>query len=152
MKIIGLQPTATTRTEAKKRKSGVGESAFEAMLSAAEEAAEAGATEQARPVAATSPLTAMLALQEVDDHAVTRRKAVKQGRLSLDALDQLRQNLLMGTLSPGVISNLEDVIRQQREYELDPELKSLLDDIELRVAVELAKIEVAQNHLKDNKV
>ncbi len=86
----------------------------------------------------------MLSLQEVSDEEVVPRQAVKRGRLTLDALDDLRNSLLMGTLSPHLLGQMDKLVRDQREATTDPRLNEILDDIELRAAVDLAKLQMAR--------
>lgn len=95
----------------------------------------AGVTESAGPVAS---LDALLALQAVDDPLFRRRKAVRRGRSLLDALELLRGDLLSGPIGDGRLNQLLALIGQAREQSV-PELDALVDEIEVRVHVELAK-------------
>lgn len=126
-----------------KRTGSVDGSVFADALSKAEEAAAAAGIE---PPLATGPVSSvgmLLGAQEVDDKEMQRRKAVKRGRLTLDALAQLRDGLLLGALPLSTIRNLEKLVEQERAFTMDPALKSILDDIEVRAAVEVAKLEAA---------
>lgn len=96
---------------------------------------------QSRPAAtisATTGIDALLALQAVEDPLLRKRKLVRRGRQLLDTLDGLKTDLLAGNMSEGRLNQLMAVMSQARE-QADPELDSLLDDIELRARVELAK-------------
>ncbi len=84
-----------------------------------------------------------LGLQEVSEDEVERKRAMKKGKSMIDALEQLRDSMLMGTLSPSTIRQLESVLSEQRATVTDPRLTSILADIEVRTAVELAKLERA---------
>lgn len=95
-------------------------------------AAAAGAT-----IAATS-IDALLALQAADDPLAERRKQVRRGRSLLDALDALKADLLAGRAGEGHLNQIMALIGQARAGG-DPGLVGLLDDIELRARVELAK-------------
>ena len=98
-------------------------------------------TPQPRPVANLAPTTsidALLALQAVVDPIARRRKLVRRGKQLVDALEGLRADLLAGNLSDGRLNQLMAVMSQARDRG-DPGLDSLLDDIELRARVELAK-------------
>lgn len=103
----------------------------------------AGAAAPARvaaqmPVQAMAGIEAILALQAVDDATSTRRKAVRRGASLLDLLDDMRADLLMGRASPQRLDAMMAILAEARERSL-PELDGVLDDIELRVRVELAK-------------
>lgn len=106
----------------------------------AEDAGEAPATSAA---SATADVGGMLMLQEVSDEELRRERIVREGESMLDSLEKLRQALLMGQLPLDVLRTLEDRLKRQRERAFDPRLIEIIDDIELRAAVELAKIEVA---------
>jgi hypothetical protein len=73
-----------------------------------------------------------------------RRSVGRAGRL-LDELDKIKIALLGGELSPGQLDRLGRAIREQRSATDDPKLEGLLDEIETRASVELAKLEAARN-------
>jgi Class II flagellar assembly regulator len=82
----------------------------------------------------------LLALQGFDDPLERRRRAVKRGRTALDALDALKLGLLSGTLETGALAALKSVAAELADRTGEPELDTVLAEIELRVGVELAKI------------
>jgi hypothetical protein len=86
-------------------------------------------------------VNALLALQEVDDSLNGRAKARQRAADILDELDGLRDGLLAGTLSRETIVRLAQLVRSQRPDVTDPRLKDVLDEIELRAEVELAKLD-----------
>lgn len=85
----------------------------------------------------------MLALQEISDEEVNRKKMVQKGNDMLDSLEKLRQQLLIGGVPMAVLRELGSRISKQRQLVSDPRLLAIIDDIELRAAVELAKLEMA---------
>ncbi|MBN9310379.1 MAG: flagellar assembly protein FliX [Devosia sp.] len=102
---------------------------------------QGGDAPESRPVAPSTPTTsidALLALQAVEDPLARRRKLVRRGNQLVDALDGLRTDLLAGRLSDGRLNQLMAVVSQARERS-EPGLDALIDDIELRARVELAK-------------
>lgn len=118
-------------------------SGFADALSAAEGAGAAEGMEATAGISATGDLTGLIGLQEVDEREARRRSAVKRGRLTLDALSNLRDALLMGSLPISTIERLERMVEQERAAGVDPALSAVLDEIELRAAVELAKLEMS---------
>jgi hypothetical protein len=104
-------------------------------------AAGGGAAAGAAGIAATG-LAGILSLQEVDDATAGRRRAVSRGETLLDRLDALRHGLLLGTLGRPQLRELERLVGLQRDSVADPGLAALLDEIDLRVQVELAKYDV----------
>lgn len=93
---------------------------------------------RATPVAPVAPLDAILALQSVGDATGSKRKAVKRGTNLLDILDGIKADLLVGVISPERLDALIEELSIYRDR-TEPGLDAVLDDIELRVRVELAK-------------
>ncbi len=92
------------------------------------------------PVAAAASLDYLLALQGVDDPLRGRKKkTVNLARTLLDELEEVKADLLGGQLSPDRLNHLMTMVAQGRERS-EPALDAVLDDIELRVRVELAKL------------
>lgn len=82
---------------------------------------------------------ALLALQGVEDPVFAKRKAVKRGHTLLDELDELKADLVAGQVSEGRLGRILALVSQARDR-VDPRLDQLIDDIELRARVELAKL------------
>lgn len=127
-----------------KKTSATSASGFSDALSAAQSALEGTEIQESAGLSAASAIAGLFALQEVDASDADRRKAVKRGRLTLEALEHLRDALLIGSLPHSAIARLEAAVRSERAVCADPALAGILDEIELRAAVELAKLEVAQ--------
>ena len=125
-----------------KKRTGVSGSSFADALSAAEHDA-AGASGSLSDITATGTVSNMFALQEVSDEEVRRKQLIQQGHNLLDKLEDLRRQLLMGTLPLHTLRNLERELSVQRMGTSDPRLTAIMDDIEIRAALELAKIEMA---------
>jgi hypothetical protein len=102
---------------------------------------EGNAAVDSRPAAAVAPATsldALLALQAVEDPLLRKRKLVRRGTQLLDTLEEMKTDLLAGRVSESRLNQLMAVLGQAREKS-DPRLDALIDDIELRARVELAK-------------
>jgi len=84
-------------------------------------------------------IDALIALQGIEDPLERRRRAVKHGRRALDALDELKLALLAGTLESSALLRLRSVAADLKDGSGDEKLDQVLGEIELRVAVELAK-------------
>ncbi len=104
------------------------------------ESSGAGSTAPTSQTSSVQDVSALLALQSVDD-ALTgrRRKAVRRGNKMLDLLDDLRLGLLGGTLPAHVLHQLEG-LSAQIESSGDERIDAVLAEIELRAQVELAKL------------
>lgn len=90
---------------------------------------------------------ALLALQDVGGPLERRRRAVRRAGRLLDVLDGVKLGLLSGEVSAGDLNSLKAAIRDQRDSTDDRQLEGVLDEIETRAAVELAKLERAK-HLR----
>src|SRR5947208_11164401 len=85
-------------------------------------------------------IDALIALQGVEDPLERRRHAVKRGRFALDALDELKIGLLGGTLTPATLNKLCSAATYLKDGSGEAGLDGGLDEIELRVEVEIAKL------------
>lgn len=83
----------------------------------------------------------LLALQAAPDAAQGRARAVKRGQTLLDLLDEIRDGMLSGVLSQGSLRRLSAELQARQDGFLDPGLQSVMNDIELRAQVELAKMQ-----------
>jgi hypothetical protein len=103
---------------------------------------ETAASSENKPaVAARSigTIDALIALQSVEEPTERRKKAVKRGRTALDVLDDLKLQLLSGSMDSNVVQRLRSAASDLKMSSGDPGLDSVLSEIELRVEVELAK-------------
>jgi Class II flagellar assembly regulator len=103
---------------------------------------QAPQTEGPSDVPAPRPLAALgtvLAAQAAQDGAEERRRALARGRSLLDELDLIRIGLLDGALPVATIRRLSGLLQANRSSVADAQLNAVLDEIELRAAVELAK-------------
>jgi hypothetical protein len=85
-------------------------------------------------------IDALIALQGVEDPLERRKRAVKRGRLALDALDELKIGLLGGAFSTATLTRLQAAAAHLKLGSGHPELDAVLAEIELRVEVEIAKM------------
>jgi hypothetical protein len=89
--------------------------------------------------ASVGSVDSLLSLQEVGDSTTGRSKGLQRASDLLDRLEEIRYGLLMGGLSRESLQDLAHSVRQQRSSVNDPALGEILDQIEVRAAVELAK-------------
>lgn len=81
----------------------------------------------------------LLALQEVDDATARASHGKQRARLLLQQLDELRLALLAGDLPRAKLADLSRAIQSRKVQVDDPHLAEILDEIDLRAQVELAK-------------
>jgi hypothetical protein len=90
------------------------------------------------PIAA---LDSILMLQGMDDSTQGKSKAQAHGEQLLDLLDSVRDGLLAGGIPRATLNKLAAAVTRRHEAFADPKLQDVLDQIELRAHVELAKLE-----------
>ena len=107
--------------------------------------AGASATTSAAAPSGVSNVSALMALQGVEDVTERRRRAIRRGGGLLDRLEELKLALLMGEAGDGALDRLTRTLREDRPIDADAGLNSLLDQIDLRAAVELAKADLRRS-------
>lgn len=135
MYIIGAG-AASGAEQLKKKTAKKGVGGFSELLSDSE--IEEAQTASSAGVSSTSSL---LFMQEVSDDEYQRKEAVNKGFDALKYLDNIRIGLLCGTLSKDTIMGLERLLQNFRKNFNDPQLSNIIDEIELRARVEIAKLE-----------
>jgi hypothetical protein len=132
---VGAAPTAKSAKASKTAAGG-----FAQNLASLDQAAdEAQAVDSP---AAVGGIAALLVTQGVGDamEREARRRLVQYGEDLLDKLEELRHGLLLGSIPKEKLIAMAQLVRSRRDQGTDPQLAGLLDEIELRVEVELAKL------------
>jgi len=132
MRITGSNGTALANAPAPSRR------AASAGFTVSEEQAPRGST-AAASLRSISTLDALMALQGVEDPAERKKRAVAKGRNALDVLDKLKLALIDGSVDGSTLSRLKVASEGLTEETGDSGLDTVLGEIDLRVAVELAK-------------
>ena len=137
MKIAGTGGPRANAARRSDKSTASGDGAFAKHVSNA-------ATPNAGAVAGSTQLSsveALLAVQGTGD-ALDGGQAAGVARAEdlLDRLEDIRVGLLLGRFSRGRLENLVARLAQSRADGADERLGALLDEIELRAKVELAKL------------
>jgi len=154
MKVEGPRRGAPATSKPKGARAGSGTSGvdFERALrgflgdGGAADAVEGPASASVEAASSVSGLDSLLAVQEAgaeqDAASRQRRQArlVHHGEDVLDRLEEIRLGLLLGAIPKERLMDLAHLVRQRREQAPDRQLDALLDEIELRAEVELAKL------------
>lgn len=136
MKVVGpngVSTPASTRTT----RSASGFSLGQAPAAASPSAATASTA-----TGGVSDVSALMALQGIEGPLEKRRRAIRRGGGLLDRLDELKLALLTGDADEGSLDQLARTLREERTDDGDADLSALLDQIDLRASVELAKAEM----------
>lgn len=99
--------------------------------------------ESMAPVSIMGGLEALIAIKSEDNARERRRRSVRRGQGLLDILDELKLALLSGHLPVELQNRLAIMLREEGPSG-DARLDSIMDGIELRAAVELAKLKQAR--------
>lgn len=94
---------------------------------------------------AVADVSVLMALQGVEDVTERRRRAIRRGGGLLDRLEELKLALLQGEAGEAALERLTRTLREERPVDADAGLNSLLDQIDLRAAVELAKADLRRS-------
>lgn len=136
MKVTGTTgPSAPTAGKAARSASGF-------SLGQAGAASPSSAASATSATAGVADVSALMALQGVEGPLERRRRAVKRGAGLLDRLDEIKMALLSGDPDEAALDRLARAMREERPEEGDAGLKAVLDQIDLRAAVEVAKAEL----------
>lgn len=138
MKIEGPNPLRNRAIGRAKTGKPVAGDGFAEAMDETEAAAGASAG-----VTGTNPIQSvdsLLALQGSDDVGERHGRARARGEALLDRLDMLRTDILLGRIPKSRLDELSALVRSSRAEVDDPGLVEVLDEIELRAEVELAKL------------
>ena len=135
----------TSKTSKKPSAQGDASVAAFGSLIASASAERAETTQQSGNASSIAQIDVLLMAQEADDptQGKTRQRMKKRSHKILDALEAVRIKMLSGQLTVGDMINMADVVAEHRERIDDPELTALMDEVDLRAQVELAKLRVA---------
>ncbi|MBL6958345.1 MAG: flagellar assembly protein FliX [Rhodospirillales bacterium] len=139
MKIPGVGSSKTAASaKRKKTASGKGADFAKTLRNAAVSAPPADAVEPA-PV---GPVESVLSVQEVPDATQERSRGLirQYGEDILGRLEDIRHGLLIGSMPKEKLADLAQTMRAQRRQSDDPKLNEIIDEIELRAEVEIAKL------------
>jgi len=132
-----VNPTGTS-SAASVRRSDKGSQAkagdFSRLLEGLDEPAAA------RSTSATVAVDPLLTVRDATDRSGGRPR--RRAEDMLDRLEDLRLGLLAGEIPREKLESLEKLVQEQRGSVSDPRLSELLDEIELRARVELAKLDI----------
>ncbi|HSZ75444.1 MAG TPA: flagellar assembly protein FliX [Rhizomicrobium sp.] len=111
---------------------------------------DAADTPRASVVTGPGPLAAVdniLMLQSLDDSTSGRSRAIAHGASLLEMLDDVRDGLLAGGIPRITLNRIANAVSRRHDGFADPKLQGVLDEIELRARVELAKLEQADRRV-----
>lgn len=137
MKIEGPSKTQKSSKVGKAGKTGKTDGTFGDMVtSAAQGTTETAATQS---IAKVDALLAVQGTESATERAAKRRM-YDRGEAVLRKLDHLRLAILTGNMTLGQVIDIADVVASHREKINDPKMTAVLDEIDLRAQIEIAKM------------
>ena len=115
---------------------GVASSDFDSLLISEQKIDAVAATNR------ISSVDAVVGLQEITGDNTDERGAKNRANLILDKLEDIRMGLLMGQIPKSNLEELSKILILARENSIDSNLLEIIEDIELRAKIELAKLEI----------
>lgn len=147
MKIDGTKSSADISKTKKTDKTSGGNGVFKSMMG---ETGSASAGTSASPTHSIAAVGALLLAQTTEDPAQQKSQKRMRERAGaiLDTLNDLKIAMLTGRVTVGHMVSIADVVATHREKITDPELSILLDEVDLRAQIELAKLQIARDKLR----
>ncbi|MCE2951402.1 MAG: flagellar assembly protein FliX [Alphaproteobacteria bacterium] len=87
-------------------------------------------------------LNSLMALQEVSDALSGKSRAFSRAQDMLEILEKMRTSLLIGHFSKRDLEDIAKKVSTRVHENVEPDLQELLEQIEQRVHIELAKLEM----------
>lgn len=152
MKITGpdqSSKTAATKKTGKAKSSAAADASFfEGMVSGADETHDAAHVLGANTIARVDLLLAAQSAEDPMEKAANQRMRRRADKI-LRELDKIRLGMLTGNLSVGNMIDIADVVASHREKIADPLLAGILDEVDLRAQIEIAKMRMALDAAAD---
>ena len=136
MKVDQTRRNSLAGVKRSSRNRGVASSDFDSLLISEQKIDAVAATNR------ISSVDAVVGLQEITGDNTDERGAKNRANLILDKLEDIRMGLLMGQIPKSNLEELSKILILARENSIDSNLLEIIEDIELRAKIELAKLEI----------
>jgi hypothetical protein len=142
MKVSKTRTASTAPAKKIRKTKAAGGIPFASHLEGARKSPEPGSVAPVDEVAGVAAVGSILAAQEVDEDEgqKSRQLLQKYGEDILDHLDEIQRDLLSGAIAKDRLTTLAQILRSKKNTVDDPSLLRIINDIELRAEVELAKL------------
>jgi hypothetical protein len=139
MKVTGPGGISQTST------GGAGKSAAAPGFSVkASETQDAAVAAKVSTPGAVASVDALLAMQETEGPVERKKRAVRRAGRLLDVLDEVKLAILGEGQGAAALQKLAQAAREERAQTDDTRLEEVLNEVETRAAVELAKAEMSR--------
>ena len=140
MKVEGPKKSSSTSSTKKKGNVSKGDSSFGDMVTGG--AKESSGASPSQSIAGIDALSSVQAAEDPTERAAKKRMRARADGI-LDELERMRMALLSGSMTVGHVIDIADVVAAHREKIMDPRMTAILDEIDLRAQVEIAKMRMS---------
>ena len=133
---IGVKDTALAK---RKEKSSKSKSSFADNLRGTQSSAAGSVVKESGVISGAESILAAQNIGDSVDDGPRRKRLTEFADNILDRLDELRTGILLGEFPKDQLAELAQKLRQKRLQSADPELNEIIQEIELRAEVEVAK-------------
>lgn len=141
MKVEGPKKSQSASSSKKSSASGADGVDFSQYIKSGQ---ETSAVSTARAITNVDSLLSVQAAEDPTERAARGRMRERSDKI-IEGLEKIRVAMLTGDLTVGHMIDIADVVASHREKIQDPKLTDIMDEIDLRAQVELAKMRVAMN-------
>ena len=133
---IGVKDTVPAR---RKGKTSKGKGSFAENLRETQGSAGGSMAQESGSISGAEAILTAQNVGDFVDDAPRRKRLTEFADDILDRLDELRSGILLGEFPKDQLAELAQRLRQKRLQSADPELNEIIQEIELRAEVEVAK-------------
>ena len=145
MKIQGPDRSQKSSSSKKSGKAGSSGDGFGVFLKESD-VSGASSTSQSQSINSVEALLAAQAAEDPTERAARNRMRERADDI-LAELEGLHMRLLNGNMTVGHLLNLADIASSHREKINDPRLTEILDQIDLRAQIEIAKMRISMDNV-----
>jgi hypothetical protein len=134
-----IESNRSSKVDNIKKKSAVSTSGggeFDGLLSVG----DSGSTSPASYANSIGSINSIFSVQEMSIGIIDPEEAKEKGLELLDELKKLRNGIVMEQINIQSLQHLLNKIQNEKIHVADPKLQEIVDDIETRASVELAKL------------
>ena len=142
MKIERSKQSSGTSGTSKTSKKSSDSGGFQDFIGSLGETKGAAATAAPQSMTSVNSLLAVQSVEDPTEKAARKRRTIRADSI-LDELDGLHMAVLNNSISLNHMMKLADVVSTHKEKINDPQMNALLEEIDLRAQVELAKMRKA---------
>jgi len=137
-----ITEVGTTKSSAvTKKNKGKITSDFGSILDEASAAEDSASLPEVAAPASINMIDSLIAVQQAESQYDSSEESISYGKELLGFLDEIKSGMLEGGVSMEKLQKLKNGIKKERGWVVDDKLSSVLNEIEIRAKVEIAKLD-----------